>query len=239
MIETIVLFCVFLILIYLWKYKRPENFPPGPTPLPIIGNIMELPKGHLYPKVEEWAKMYGQIIGLRVFNDLIVFVTGVDNVLAALRKEEFQSRPDIFSIKATSFGKSLGIFFSNGEQWNKSRKFTVKQMRALGKSEKENLIADEIDQLIETIKDDIMQGNDLFGLAAVNVIWMIIANKRLAFNDERSRRFLDNLDTIFRIGDPGGDTAIAKLHRPSYGRYTMSVVWDSYPLKKHSSPLSP
>ncbi|KAG8245283.1 hypothetical protein J6590_005597 [Homalodisca vitripennis] len=161
MFETIILFCVFVVLIYLWKYKRPENFPPGPTPLPIIGNLLELPKGHLYPKVEEWSKIYGQIIGCRIFSDLAVFVTGVDNVLAALRKEEFQSRPESFSIKARSYGKALGIFLSTGEQWNSSRKFTVKQMRAFGKMEKENLIVEEINQLMETIKDGTMQNLEL------------------------------------------------------------------------------
>ncbi|KAG8245288.1 hypothetical protein J6590_005602 [Homalodisca vitripennis] len=204
MFGSVILFCVFLILIYLWKYKKPENFPPGPTPRPVIGNVMDLPKGHLYLKVEEWSKIYGQIIGLRIFNDLAVFVTGVDNILLALRKEEFQSRPDIFSVKTRNYGKSLGLFFGTGDQWNSTRKFTVKQMRAFGKFEKVNLIVEEIDQLMETIKDGTMQGNGLFGLAAVNVIWMIIANKRIDINDTRSRRFLKNLNKVFRLGSPSG-----------------------------------
>uniref|UniRef100_A0A1B6MFM2 Cytochrome P450 n=1 Tax=Graphocephala atropunctata TaxID=36148 RepID=A0A1B6MFM2_9HEMI len=78
-------------------------------------------------------------------------------------------------------------------------------MRAFGKNERENLIADEISRLMDTIKDgSVVQGNGMFGLSAINVIWMIIASKRIDFNDKRSRQFLENLNELFRNGSTSG-----------------------------------
>uniref|UniRef100_A0A1B6FWU3 Cytochrome P450 n=1 Tax=Cuerna arida TaxID=1464854 RepID=A0A1B6FWU3_9HEMI len=206
MIGTIVLFIVSALLLYLWSKRRPNNFPPGPTPLPIIGNIHQMPRGHFWIAVDKWSKKYGPIIGLSAFNSLIVAITEIDHIVAALRKEEFQARPDSVVTRERMFGKVLGIFFSSGEQWSSSRKFTVKQMRAFGKNEKENLIADEISRLMETIKDGtIIRGDGLFGLAAINVIWMIVASKRIDFNDKRSKQFLENLHELFRQGSSSGE----------------------------------
>jgi hypothetical protein len=35
------------------------NFPPGPKPLPIIGNVLQLPTENLEEKFMEWAPQYG------------------------------------------------------------------------------------------------------------------------------------------------------------------------------------
>ncbi|XP_054278817.1 farnesoate epoxidase-like [Macrosteles quadrilineatus] len=211
MLGTILLLFSIALLSYLWRSRRPTNYPPGPTPLPIVGNTFQMPKApkHLYQAVEEWSKVYGEIIGLTVGNLRVVLVTGADNVLAALRKEEFQDRPDTFSIRERSFGELFGIFFSSGEQWMSSRKFTVKQMRAYGKNEKEDLIQDEISQLMETFKDgSVIQGTGIFGVASVNVIWTMLANKRIDFNDVESRKFLGSLNAMMRRGTPAGGSLV-------------------------------
>ncbi|XP_046662956.1 farnesoate epoxidase-like [Homalodisca vitripennis] len=210
MIAIIVLFILSALLMYIWNQKRPNNFPPGPPPLPIIGNIHQMPRGHFWIGVNKWSEDYGPIIGLSVLNFFIVVITGVDNIVAALRKEEFQARPDNVVTREKMFGKLLGIFFSSGEQWSSSRKFIVKQMGAFGKSEKENLISDEVSRLLDTINDgSIIKGNGMFGLAAINVIWTIVASKRIDFNDKRSIKFLEDLRKLFREGSAGGEMAKA------------------------------
>ncbi|KAG8245240.1 hypothetical protein J6590_005553 [Homalodisca vitripennis] len=107
MIETIVLFIVSALLLYLWIKRRPNNFPPGPTPLPIIGNIHQMPRGHFWIAMDKWSKKYGPIIGLSAFDTLIVAITEIDHIVAALRKEEFQARPNNVVIRERMFGKLL------------------------------------------------------------------------------------------------------------------------------------
>ena len=50
--------------ITLWKYlARPYRarlpLPPGPKPLPIIGNLLDFPKHHEWLTYNEWSKIYG------------------------------------------------------------------------------------------------------------------------------------------------------------------------------------
>lgn len=41
-------------------------------------------------------------------------------------------------------------------------------------------------------------------MAAVNVIWLMIANKRLDFTDPKAQDFIRNLSLMFRQGSPTG-----------------------------------
>lgn len=206
MILTVILVLLTTVfLFYKWVNMKPKNFPPGPTPLPLIGSIFSFPSRHIEVTFEVWSKRYGQIIGCIFGTKRVVFITGVDNVLAALRKEEFQGRPDDFFVRLRNFRKRLAMFFADGETWQESRRFTVKHLRSFGKEETENLMKEEIYILSSAIKDDsIIQAKGLFGVSAVNVIWMILASKRFSVKDEKARKFLDNLSLSFRLGQPAG-----------------------------------
>lgn len=42
-------------------FKKQPSLPPGPKPLPIIGNARDMPKTRAYEKFAEWAKIYGSL----------------------------------------------------------------------------------------------------------------------------------------------------------------------------------
>ena len=43
-----------------WSRSRAKSkFPPGPTPLPIIGNILDIPRNNPWKTFAEWGKIYG------------------------------------------------------------------------------------------------------------------------------------------------------------------------------------
>lgn len=47
-----------LILLSLRK-KSSTSYPPGPKPLPLIGNVFDLPTQGLWHRATEWAQQYG------------------------------------------------------------------------------------------------------------------------------------------------------------------------------------
>lgn len=205
-LSVILVLITSIFFFYKWINMRPKNFPPGPFPLPFIGSVYSFPSRRIEISIEKWSKSYGPTIGYMFGSKPTIFITGVENVLTSLRKEEFQGRPNDFAIKARSFQKLLGIFFSDGEHWQESRRFTIKQLRGFGKEETENMMKEEIDLLSSTIKDgSIVQGNGLFSFPAVNVIWRILSNKRLSLEDKNAKAFLNNLTQLFRLGQPAGD----------------------------------
>ena len=60
---------VALVALYLWSRSRKANatlpVPPGPKPLPVIGNIFNLTPKELWLRMTEWARPYGEYGQLR------------------------------------------------------------------------------------------------------------------------------------------------------------------------------
>jgi hypothetical protein len=51
----------FLSILYVYRKIRPlAALPPGPPPLPIVGNTLQMPKEQPWLKYAEWAKQYGE-----------------------------------------------------------------------------------------------------------------------------------------------------------------------------------
>lgn len=53
----------------LYKQKRPSNvtLPPGPKPLPLIGNILDMPRKDDRLVITHWGKQYGEPIVIHLF----------------------------------------------------------------------------------------------------------------------------------------------------------------------------
>ena len=62
------LFSAMTALLFLWLNEREKRrvanpqglpLPPGPKPLPIIGNVIDMPRGYEWLTYSEWAKQFG------------------------------------------------------------------------------------------------------------------------------------------------------------------------------------
>ncbi|KAJ9577819.1 hypothetical protein L9F63_005610 [Diploptera punctata] len=134
---TIFLAVVAIILLYRLLIFRPKNFPPGPPCLPIVGSIPFIPSKNVHFVMQgEWKKKYGNIVGLMFGQRPAIAVSGAEEVLECLRREEFQGRPDTFNSRDRAFYKRLGFFFNDGPAWLETRRFTLRHLKilVLGKS---------------------------------------------------------------------------------------------------------
>lgn len=72
--------------------------PPGPKPLPIIGNVHQAPKSHGWRTYREWSKQYGPIVHVNMLGQpvIILSTSEVAHDLLAKRGATFSDRPRLF-----------------------------------------------------------------------------------------------------------------------------------------------
>ncbi|NXX42529.1 CP2K6 protein, partial [Tricholaema leucomelas] len=187
-----------------WKSHLRQNFPPGPRPLPVIGNlhIMNLRRPHL--TMLELSKTYGPVFSIQMGLRKIVVLSGYDTVKEALvnQADAFAGRPKLPIVQDS--GKGKGIIFSDGENWKVMRRFTLTTLRDFGMGKKviEDRIVEEygyLGNVIEAQKGQPLDMTLMMNGATANVIVSILLGKRYDYGDPTFKRLLVLVNQNVRI----------------------------------------
>ncbi|XP_063775294.1 cytochrome P450 2C5-like [Pseudophryne corroboree] len=209
---TILLYIITCVFVAAFLYKRKSrihpNYPPGPWPFPIIGNIPILNFKRPHVTIQKLAKKYGPVFSIKVGHQNMVVLSGYETVRDALvnHAEEFSDRPNMpihYNI-----AKGYGVVFSNGHSWKAMKRFTLSTLRdfGVGKNNIEEKINYESDCLVKKVKsfkgkpfDDTM----ILNTAVANIIVSILIGQRFEYDDSKLQRLITLvIDTIKMLGSP-------------------------------------
>ncbi|XP_077147751.1 cytochrome P450 2K4-like [Ranitomeya variabilis] len=177
------------------KQGNDKNFPPGPKPLPIIGNIhiMDIRKPHI--TFMQLAKKYGTVFSFRIGMSKSIVLCGYDTIKDALinHAELFSERPSIPLFSEAS--KGHGIVFSTGESWKAMRRFTLSTLRdyGMGRRTIEDKITEESECLIQKLRS--YEGKPFDNVTSIyaavtNIIVSILLSKRFDYEDPTILRLM-------------------------------------------------
>ncbi|XP_019485275.1 PREDICTED: cytochrome P450 2F5 [Hipposideros armiger] len=196
----LVLTCLFLTL----SSRGKGRLPPGPRPLPILGNLLQLNSQNIVTSLTKLSKEYGSVYTVHLGTRQVVVLSGYQTVKEALvdKGEEFSGRgsyPAIFN-----FTKGNGIAFSNGERWKVLRKFSIQTLRnfGMGKRSIEEQILDESSFLLAELQKTAGEPFDpkfVLGRSVCNIICSVIFGSRFDYNDERLLAIIHLLNDNFQI----------------------------------------
>ena len=99
-INYIDVLCAFLGIFILNKLARRTRrgpLPPGPKPLPLIGNLLDMPKEKDWKTYHTWNKQYGDVAYIKVFGSRMIFLSSV-----AVINDLLERRSAIYSDRPTS-----------------------------------------------------------------------------------------------------------------------------------------
>uniref|UniRef100_A0A8D0ZN08 Cytochrome P450 n=1 Tax=Sus scrofa TaxID=9823 RepID=A0A8D0ZN08_PIG len=209
----LVLVLLLLLALALPGIRTGGHLPPGPAPLPLLGNLLQLRPGALYLGLMRLSKKYGPVftVYLGPWRRVVVLV-GREAVQEALggQAEEFSGRGMVATLDGTF--DSHGVFFSSGERWRQLRKVTMLALRDLGmgKREGEELIQAEAQRLVEEIRGTKGRPLDpslLLAQATSNIICSLIFGRRFPYDNEEFQAVVRAAGgTVVGVSSPWGQT---------------------------------
>ncbi|NWS49644.1 CP2W1 protein, partial [Probosciger aterrimus] len=149
------LFAASLYVLRVFKQSSALNLPPGPFPLPIIGNLHLLDITRQDKSLMKISEKYGPIFTVHLGFQKVVVLTGYETVKDALLNtgDVFADRPPVPLFYHIQHGND-SVFFSSQELWKTTQRFTVAAMRDLGMGKHlgEERMLEELHFLTELIK---------------------------------------------------------------------------------------
>ncbi|XP_053328557.1 cytochrome P450 2B11-like [Spea bombifrons] len=195
--------CLFCLLTWM-KNRKWTGMPPGPTPLPLIGNLLQLNIWELPESFSKLSQTYGSTFTVYLGNRPAIILHGYDAVKEALidNADAFADRTKFPALE--SVFKDYGILLSNGERWKQLRRFSMKTMRnfGMGKRSVEERIQEEVRYLGEEIKKKKGLPFDptyLLTLAVSNIICSIVFGERFEYEDKKFLGLLQMVKEIFAV----------------------------------------
>ncbi|KAG2070560.1 cytochrome P450 [Suillus decipiens] len=116
-----------LALIAYSRLTRP-SFPPGPTPHPIIGNILDITPKELWLTAFKWARTYGPVTHIRIFNQSLIFLNTPKAVFDLLDKRGsiYSDKPHLVMAGELCGCENMAAFTPYGDRARRQRKLMQK-----------------------------------------------------------------------------------------------------------------
>ncbi|KAM3912088.1 cytochrome P450 2A4-like [Leptodactylus fuscus] len=202
LLVTTVLLLVFLCLLWtIWqkgKNKDQAHLPPGPPPLPVVGNILQINPRKFIRSLQQFQEKYGPVFTVYFGSRPSVMLSGYDVV-----KEALIDNKDVFGGRGRLplhqyILKGYGIVSSNGERWKQMRRFALTTLRnfGMGKRSIEERIQEELQFLVEKFnktEGEVFDPTFLISCAVSNVICSIVFGQRFSYDDEHFLSLLKNI----------------------------------------------
>ncbi|KAM4695591.1 cytochrome P450 2G1-like [Rhinophrynus dorsalis] len=199
--------CVIFLILNITQKRRQQGkgkLPPGPTPLPILGNVLQLNGNDIVKSLTELSKKYGPLYTIHLGMEPVVVMCSYDVVKEALNDngEVFGARGHMPLLERASAG-GHGVVASNGERWKQMRRFSLMTLRnfGMGKRSIEERIQEEAQFLTEEFRKTKSQPLDptfYFSRAVSNVICSVVFGDRFEYEDKNFLKLMEYLNQVLR-----------------------------------------
>ncbi|KAL2095976.1 hypothetical protein ACEWY4_008124 [Coilia grayii] len=197
---------VLLLLLLVWKRRgsRGLPLPPGPTGLPLLGNLPQMDNRAPYKTFMKWSEQYGPVMTVHLGLQRFVVLTGYQTVKEALvdQADDFTGRAPVPFF--TRVANCHGIGSSNGERWHQMRRFTLSTLRdfGMGRKRMEQWIQEESQHLLDSLretKSTPFNPTVFLSRAVSNVICALVFGERFSYDDANFLRLLHIISETIRF----------------------------------------
>ena len=192
--EAIALLC-FLMAVYvtrtLWENR---NLPPGPFPLPVLGNLLSVGLKQPYRDLANMTKKYGKLFRIHMGSRKVIVINSYDLAREALvaKAEDFAGRPPHFF--GSIFGRnSTGLAFQTfSQRWRTQHKIMLTALRLTEDKANIALHVDELCDKFHSTKGNPFGPQDLVFKSLAHCLSSLIFGKENKLHEHE-------IDTLIRV----------------------------------------
>ncbi|XP_004845535.2 cytochrome P450 2D17-like isoform X1 [Heterocephalus glaber] len=200
---------VFLLLVDLMHRRQrwAARYPPGPMPVPGLGNLLQLDFQDLLACCQKLRGRFGDVFSLQLVWKPVVILNGLAAVREALvnHSEDTADRPPMPIYEHLGLGpRSQGMVLAHyGPAWRELRRFTVSTLRnfGLGKKSLEQRVTEEAACLCAAFANQDghpFRPNALLNKATCNVMASLVYGRRFEYDDPHLGRLLELLEEMLK-----------------------------------------
>ncbi|KTF93793.1 hypothetical protein cypCar_00031964 [Cyprinus carpio] len=185
---------IFLCVLLLVKHLRDvltNIMPPGPFPLPLIGNVLNIGFSDPLGSFQRIAERYGDVSTLYLGNKPCILLTGYESF-----KEAFVEQADVFTDRPyfpvnDRICNGQGLIFSSGHMWHHQRRFALATLKyfGVGKKTLENSILQEcrfVCSALQTKQADHMPGKHQTAFANLSKLKHFFKEEIMKHKEDRN-----------------------------------------------------
>jgi cytochrome P450 len=181
LVEIVLFLCITILL---WKLVFPSSklAIPGPRPLPLLGNTLQLDLARPYVTTAQWTKKYGDIFKLYLGPVEVVAVSGTEllHEMCITKGKEFAGRPVLYRMVAMIDNKDL-VLGPYGERHTLLKKVFAHGLKQHNLKLLESLaldcIHDIVDEIVENGSDPIDPKNIIEDML-LNTVFILLMKRK-------------------------------------------------------------
>ncbi|KAL0957049.1 hypothetical protein HGRIS_003148 [Hohenbuehelia grisea] len=109
-----------------WRSRQTQRlpYPPGPRPVPFLGNIFNITKNATWLTYSRWANKYGDVLHMQVLSRHVVILNSAAAAVDLLEKRSrlYSDRPELTMLQLMGWGFNMTFMHYDDSRWRKYRR---------------------------------------------------------------------------------------------------------------------
>lgn len=178
-------------IVSLWSHKKrnPEGLPlpPGPKPLPLVGNVLGLKIDEPWVTYTQWGDTYGGLVYSRLLNQEIIVINTekVAKDLLEKRSHNYSDRPGIMRLTNDFFGWSFNsVMIKYSDRWRLHRRLFHQAFRPEAAFTYQSMQLRKARELLTNLLDDPLNWRAHIQTHSASIIMSVVYGYETAPRDD-------------------------------------------------------